>query len=511
MPRPRTPVAPSERLSQFRGSRQPLPIGDKRVLAVLIIHLVFLSWSLAGMYLWSEITSLVLAVVGFAVALFAPGSPRPETGNLRPEMSEPSGLRSPASGFPPRPPVSRLLRFPLFWLGLALLGYLCLQAANPSWRYVNNGSYWWLVRIPDNPWLPTSVDSPFTRFNVWTQFVVYSSVWLMLCTVWIGLTRRRSFVVLLTTLAANALLIAIVGLAFRLRGTPEYLLWFDFHRKGAITFAGFVYKNHAGAYLSLMAAVMLFLAARYRERALREHSTSSPALLPVLGALLLFFAVVFTFSRAGTLVLAAYLVGAGLAFALYRYLTGEQSATPRIVTFTIAAMVAFVVVFALAQVDFKRVESQFEKLTSTEKTDVSVSQRLEAYEAGRDLLAYTWPRGLGAGGFQYLFPEFIKRFPNSYRGGKLFWEHAHNDYLEIPIELGLAGVVLILAGVGWWCWRLVRTAIWRRLATLLLALGLIQMLLHASVDYLFQSPTLLMTWLVLALTVARFGDRQIEG
>ena len=40
-----------------------------------------------------------------------------------------------------------------------------------------------------------------------------------------------------------------------------------------------------------------------------------------------------------------------------------------------------------------------------------------------------WQRGVGSGGFRYLFPEYIKHYPSAYQGGQLFWEHAHNDWL----------------------------------------------------------------------------------
>ncbi|MEJ1973784.1 MAG: hypothetical protein WDM96_15385 [Lacunisphaera sp.] len=123
-------------------------------------------------------------------------------------------------------------------------------------------------------------------------------------------------------------MLVLGGLFLRLTQPPDQLLWLG-RRIGAITFASFIYKNHAGAYLALIAAVLLVLAARYRERSLREHARSSPALLPVLGALAVFFAVIFTYSRGATLLLGAYLLAAGLAFALHRYFTQSNSRTPR--------------------------------------------------------------------------------------------------------------------------------------------------------------------------------------
>ncbi len=487
-------TATSERISQFRGSRRPLPPGDKRVLAVLILHLCFLPWAMGTMHPWSQITSLCLAAIGFVVALTAPAAFSPP----------PSGVSLPTSAIRSPSAIRRLLKFPLFWLGLGLLGYMLMQAFNPSWRYTTNGTTWWLVHVPNVAWLPTSVDTPFERFSLWRQFIIYASAWLTLCTVAIGLTRRRSFGVLLTALSVNGIVLVLIGFLVRFTGRPGQQLWFSGRSTGAMPFASFIYKNHAGAYLALIAVALLVLAARWRERSLREHARSSPALLPVLGTLAVFFAVVFTYSRGATLLLGGYLLAAGVAFALHRYFTQSNSGTPRVVTFTVTAMVAFVVIFALAQLDFRRSIARFEQLADPAKTDISVSQRLEANEAGRDMLSNSWPRGVGAGGFRHLFPEYIRRFEGSYRNGRLFWEHAHDDWLEIPIELGFAGSLLLFGGGVWWLWRVGRKSVVRSLPALLLAMGLVQTLAHAGIDFPFQNPAILITWLVLAVVAARY-------
>jgi hypothetical protein len=505
----------------MRQSR-PLPSGDKRVLFFLIVHLCFLPWALGTMHVWSQLTSLALAALGFVAALWA----RPDDGRRTTDV----GLQSSDREIPPsavgrlpseaRPPssalsrqtsvVRRLLKFPPFWIGLALLVYVAVQALNPAWRYVTNGSYWWLVPAPNISWLPTSAETPFARFNAWRQFIIYVSAWLTVCALWVGLTRRRSLTILLTTLAANALVLTIVGFFLRIKQPSDQLLWLG-RKIGTITFASFIYKNHAGAYLALMAAVCVVLGVRHYERALKEHARSSPALLYVLGAIALLFAVIFTYSRGATGLLGLYLVGAGVGFAIHRYFSRTSSSTPRVVTFTVASMVAFVVLFAFAQLDFRKAIGHFEKLADPERMDVSLSQRLEANEASKDMLANTWPRGIGAGGFRYLYPEYIRRFAGSYKGGKLFWEHAHNDWLQLPIELGVCGVALLAAGAAWWLGRVARTKIWRHLPSLLLAFGLLQTLAHATFDFVFQNPAILITWLVLAVVAARYAERQSEG
>ena len=96
--------------------RPPLHPREKWFLGVVLLLLVFLPWAFGTMHVWSQVTALSLSLLALLLALW----PRFYSSDLTegPEFH----LRS----WP------RLIRFPLFWLGLALLGYIALQAANPS-------------------------------------------------------------------------------------------------------------------------------------------------------------------------------------------------------------------------------------------------------------------------------------------------------------------------------------------------------------------------------------------
>lgn len=476
---------------------RPLPPGEKRVLAALLVHLWFLPWALGSVHAWAQVTSLCLAAVGLAVALTA-GSGYTDG---RRQMSD-GGIGD--SEVRPRSSVVRLLKFPPFWIGLALLAYMLVQASNPFARYGTDGKIWWLKTVPNIAWLPTSIDSPFAQFNLWRQFIIYSSAWLTVCTVGIGITRRRSVMILLGGLALNSLVLTLLGFYLRMVHPLHQVLWIQHYYTTRIaTFASFTYKNHAGAYLSLMAVIWAVLAVRRHERSLREHAASSPALLYALGAGLLFTAVVFTYSRGATMILAVYLAAAMVLFVLSRIFSRSESTTPRVVTFVVTGMVAFVVLFAAAQLDFHRATARFELLADGGQNDVSVTMRLNASQAGLDMLSARWPRGVGAGGFQYLFPLYLQRYDAAYQGGKLFWDHAHCDWLEIPIEQGAIGVGILLAGAAWWVYRVIRGAPWRSLTVLLLILGSLQTVVHAGFDFPYQNPAILITWLVLLILAGK--------
>jgi O-antigen ligase len=115
-----------------------------------------------------------------------------------------------------------------------------------------------------------------------------------------------------------------------------------------------------------------------------------------------------------------------------------------------------------------------------------------------------WQRGVGVGGFRYLYPEYIKHKPLIYERGAFFWEHAHNDWLQIPIELGLVGVLLLAAGAGWLGWAWFRAGGWRHPLALMVALGAGQVMLHAVMDFPFQNPAILVTWWALLVMSLRW-------
>src|ERR1700677_2488697 len=241
------------------------------------------------MLAWSQVLSLAIAAAGFAAALL----PRDYYYRNSAGGGEPYGL---SMG-------RRLARFPIFWIGLALLIYIALQAANPAWRYTQTATQWWLVRQRDIPWLPAGIAAPFARFNAWRQLMIYASAWLSVCSVWVGLTRRRSLRILMGVIVCNSLL--LVGLLAIQRISEDHRMpWpLTTWTSNDLT-ASFVYENHAGAYLGLATFSAIALATWFLDYGRRSFAKSTPAGVFALGTLFLIGAVVFTLSRGALLALA---------------------------------------------------------------------------------------------------------------------------------------------------------------------------------------------------------------
>jgi hypothetical protein len=538
-------------LEHFRAPKHRLPLHplEKAVLAVVAAHLCFLPWALGTMHPWSQVTSLVLSAVGMALALI----PRTYSGEYFPQLSafssQPSAQNPQASGFfasvsrsenrgqtPGRQqpatasfqpsafrlnPLPRLLKFPIFWLGLMLLAYIALQASNPSWVWERNATHWWLRRVNDIPWLPTSIDTPFERFNVWRQFIIYASAWLTVCTVWTGFTRRKSLQLLLTILIVNTVTLVVLGFVHRLT-VPELstVLWaFDY--PGGSVFSTFIYKNHAGAYLALLASLTVAAAIWTRDTGQRSFKKSTPASLLIFCALLMGAGVLASASRGAVITLVSFGVLVMAWYLIRRSRESERLGANPIIATMITLLFLGIAITTFRYADFSEIKGRFEVLSK--KRAETFVDRQKAYAAGSEMLADSGMRGIGAGGFRYLFPEYVKKYPSIHQGGRLFWEHIHRDWLEIPIELGAAGTLLLLLGGGYWLLVFLRpkrgplqttnnaqlitrassSPLWHSLAIPVL-IGCSQTLAHAWFDFPFQNPAILCTWLALIATSARW-------
>jgi hypothetical protein len=507
----------AKHLEHFRASKQRLPLHplEKAVLTAVAVHLCFLPWALGTMHPWSQITSLVLSALGLLIALI----PRTYSGDylpaLPPQAFSPDAQRRDESrrsfsvGGQSQVSVMRLsawprlLRFPIFWIGLALLGYIALQAYNPSWVWERNERTWWLRRVNDIEWLPTSIDSPFERFDIWRQFIIYASAWLTTCTVWIGFTRRRSLQVLLIALVANASLLATAGFLQRIFKPYTILGIIGWHPE-TTPFASFVYHNHAGAYFALLVGVSAALAIWFFDSGERAMRKSTPAGIFAICAVFLAGTVLFSLSRGATLTVGLFILFFAIWFFVRRRFAPVNATTNPILIAAIIVILAVLAVGALRELDFTAVTGKFDRLLKGQTADESTRLRILAYDSGGAMLNDYWLRGTGAGAFRYLFPEYIKKHADAYAGGRLFWEHAHRDWFEIPIELGAAGCVLLLLGAGWWWSVFYRgRAVWHSLAIPVL-LGCGQTLAHAWFDFPFQNPAILCTWLALIAISARW-------
>lgn len=138
--------------------------------------------------------------------------------------------------------------------------------------------------------------------------------------------------------------------------------------------------------------------------------------------------------------------------------------------------------------------------------DQSFSTRAVSFANSLRAVGETFPVGSGSGSFASVYPGFED--PDAV--DRYFVNHVHNDYIELVLETGLAGLLLILAFLLWWIGRAI--AIWRapivdhfaRAATVASA----AILTHSLVDFPLRTSAIAA---VFAMSVALMaGPRRRE-
>lgn len=492
--RPLRPTQPKDQpgslVERFRpGTKRPeLHPLEKWTLGWVTLHLFFLPWALGTMHLWSQLTSLALAVTGFVVAA------RPRLYTEAQTSGDSVRVR----------PLQRLWRFPLFWLGLAVLAYITIQALNPAWIHKSNSSYWWIEARSNIAWLPGGMDVPFAGAGPWRAFVVFASLWLTLCTVWIGFMRRLTFRLLFMFLVANGAALALLGLAQQLTHANGIFWLVKVSSQSFV--ASFIYRNHAGAYLNLMLALAAGLAWWSYTRSNRRFEKSSPAGVFIFGGVVIGTMVLFTLSRGAALTMLGFVVLAGLAFVWSQFRQPAHQRSNLVITALLILMAGFIGV-GLYSLKVENVWKRFQGMMVDPVA--STYDRTEAHAAAIEMLAERPVLGWGAGCFRFGFPPYLYRHPSIYYSGmerRKLWEHAHNDLLQFPIEFGLAGAALFVGGIAWVFWRLCQHRFWNNPLSLPAILGTGMTLVHAWADFVFQNPAILVTWAVILLAAGRWTE-----
>lgn len=118
----------------------------------------------------------------------------------------------------------------------------------------------------------------------------------------------------------------------------------------------------------------------------------------------------------------------------------------------------------------------------------SFENRADIWKPTIELIRQTFPFGTGLGSFDSIYP--VTEAPEQV--GPAYVNSAHNDYLQIVLETGLAGALLIVLFLAWWAvqvvaiWRSALSTTYARAATI--ASG--ALLAHSVVDYPLRTAAL---------------------
>ena len=131
----------------------------------------------------------------------------------------------------------------------------------------------------------------------------------------------------------------------------------------------------------------------------------------------------------------------------------------------------------------------------------SVTIRADIWQHSARAIADYGVIGSGIGTFPTVYP--LTENPAVIE--RTYVNHAHNDYMELALETGIPGIVLMLAFLAWWGWR--AFAIWRSpdAAEMARAACIVSaaILLHSLVDYPLRTAAIATC---MAVAVALMAD-----
>jgi O-antigen ligase len=474
-------------LEHFRAKTQRLRIHPQESLLLMVVcaHLIFLPWAIGGRNLWSQWVSVGFGLLEFALAL----QPR----NYTVETSGEGNFR--LYSWP------KLMRFPIFWTGLALLLYVVVQVINPAYRFASDVRGWWMQPIDHLKWLPSGTDVPFEIAGQWRALLVYTPAWLLVCSIWIGFTRRRTLQYFFTVLAANGFLLAGLAVAQRLVGNG-LMFWF-WKAPAAYFFGPFTYKNYAGAYFNLILAICAGLAAWHYIRSLRRLEKSNPAGIFMFFGVSVAIAVLISYSRGATILMLGYLVFGVIAIVVYQAANPQLLRRPLIMIMLVVGL-GYFAYNGYTALDQGQAWTRMDQLSS----DGSATERWTVTKASWPMLKDNLTWGVGAEGYRFLFPHYQRKYPEIFTEGskRIFFENAHNDWIQFAIELGLPGILLIGFSGLYLLYKLTRSFFWENPLSLLLAAGGLLMAMHSSFDFIFRSPAILATWCAIWPAVLHWNE-----
>lgn len=277
--------------------------------------------------------------------------------------------------------------------------------------------------------------------------------------------HRKRLPWVLIGLAAVSILL---GAAQLLGGTGSPLRFYSI-TNNSLPVGFFSNANHLGTLLLAMLPLTGYLAARAVSKSGNRAQTGSGMLMA--GSIAAF--VLIGIAMIGSL------AGFGLAApaAAASFLIFRRAAYGPLSWKAVAAIGA-VLVFFLGLALVGPLNSQ---AFSEELTDQPASRATFAATTA-EAIGDSFPVGTGLGTFQ----EVYRTFEDPNLTSREYVNHAHNDYLEVVLELGLPGLLLMLAFLAWWAMR--SWAVWRsdfagaNLARAGSVIILI-VLLHSVVDY----------------------------
>ena len=395
------------------------------------------------------------------------------------------------------PEVWRYARLPLALLLLVQLWVFVqtLPLPRPVVELLSPQAYAWHIEAG---WLSLSLDREYTLYYLLRGCAYTAGFFLALVLV----NSQRRVKILLQVLVFSGTFQATYG-AFMVLSGLELGFFVEKYAGVGVATGTFVNRNHLAGYLvmCLSAGIGLLLsqlavdsAHSWKERLRRWlHLMLSPKIRLRIYLAIMVVALVLTRARMGNIAFFTSLAVAG-ALALY---AGRRFSW-RVVAFLASLFVVDMLILGKW--------FGFDKLLARlEQTNPATEARVRSSEYAFDYLGDFPLTGSGGGSFYGIFPNYQ---PADFQA---FHLHAHNDYLEFAVELGVPFACVLGAFVALAFWSAYRVQCDRRTplykgAAFAVTMTIVWAAIHSTSDFNLQIPANALTFItILALAFISRG------
>jgi O-antigen ligase len=331
------------------------------------------------------------------------------------------------------------------WPVVALNALVAASCLTPGFRILHFRGETLIMPVRVDWWIPSTTRAGLALRSLW----LFDGIYFSCLNLALSVGHRRIIRIVLAAAVGNALVLAVFGTAQKLVGSTGIFFGLVDTPQSNF-FSSFVYDNHWGAFVILMAGACIGLTLRYAAGTRGDGFFHGPAFVGLVAAALLGITVPLSGSRACTLLLAV-LAAAAMARGIPR-ISGALRASGVARAGAIAAMGAAAVVAVAAawmvagDVIQARASKTREQVAAMWAAGGIGSRSVlyhDTLRMARTRILFGW----GMGSYPVVFSLYnsqeskVDRLP-------VIYHDAHSDWLQSVAELGLVGTALIGAAVA---------------------------------------------------------------
>jgi O-antigen ligase len=313
---------------------------------------------------------------------------------------------------------------------------------------------------------------------------------------------RNQIMRLVIAIIIAGTIVAFLGIIQMVSRTDKIYWFWQSHYKTGGYFGPYVNPNHFAGYLEMVIPLTLgFLITKllnysithtgsWRHRLSRIESHLSKNALLIFVIVIMAAALFLSLSRGGIISFLLSLV----FFSIILGLKKTQRKKRKVVLIILGLVFAFLIWIGIDPV--------LKELSTLSNLHKASPHRPLVWKDTLNLVKDFPLFGVGLGNFQHLYPKYktIK--------SKVFWDHTHNDYLEMLSDTGSLGVLFLFGGLVFFLAKIIKKWQQRRDPFVVgITLGgltsVMAILLHSTVEFNLHIPAnAMLLFIILGLTVA---------